>query len=62
MTKERRRCIGHWLCSTVLPFGGCGTTEQAVIVPDYTLDASQTHNRFSATIPPSLRGRSGLHC
>jgi hypothetical protein len=54
MPKERRRCIRTMAVLAVLPFGGCGTTEQAVIVPDCTLDASQLTIGSARPFPPLL--------
>ncbi len=42
-----------------LVLAGCGTTDESLITPDYTLDATQTHNRFSAAIPPAARVPTG---
>jgi acetamidase/formamidase len=47
-----------------VPFASCVSFDPPVQVtdevePDYVLTAEKTHNRFSRTIPPTLRVRSG---
>ena len=61
---SRQAVVVAWsalsLCSTAC-VGGDGISEEnaATVRPDFTLDRTQTHNKFSASIKPAIRVPSG---
>ncbi len=54
--------VGLVACEAGAPPSGTPSmraTGSGPVTPDFTIDTSQTHNRFSAAIPPALRVPSG---
>jgi acetamidase/formamidase len=60
---EKKQCVGRAILAAVssLALAGCSMSEQPdrVPEPDYVLTTAQTHNRFSAAIPPVATVPSG---